>query len=699
MPELTEPQLPIGKIVCIGDNPTPVAVKEYDRESGKIVTQHTSPGGFNILTKVYPSTIRLIAALLASFVLLIAARPASAQINGSPMPFVKPQFFTNNGQPAANYLICTYSAGTNNPIRTYTTSSLSVPNTNPLVLDTAGRAAIFWPNVAIKVALLTEKSTTTDCLTGSMVIVWIQDNIDASQGVTSLRGPNGASLVGYRYSPAATTRTVQSRLQDFVTVEDFAADKTGVTDATGPISTAISAVSANGGTVYVPSGTYRISSGTIAIPSNVCVTGSGSGTVFNGVGAFPTITILNATNACLQNVAVKSVNDGISIQSTSSFTLQPALTNINVLTIGDGFVGIHVSGTGCASGNCVFWPQFNNVNVNGGVGAPSVGTRIGYKFEGANNGTINPVISGGSVRNVEIGIYGANYNNLNISGTEFDGICNGSCNTTGSGIVFDLLGTQAQTAKIDARIETGETDILWNMTSGSFFNTINVNLEGGGGVAARGIDAGTLNCIFGTDGDVTDPTVVHDYCYRAQNPGSMLFQSGAVVKLPTPANGLLAVGGNGATNAQTGGGGLNATATFTANNSNWGYAAAFLADSSGRAAYFASQDFNGSTTGTSLIVNIPPGTAGIPALIPAGNGGAVGPAYISFGPDDASVTNTGIGLGGRTFAALGTPRNGVIIYCKDCKNVTDDSASPGAVCVNSGSGSLARRENGHWACN
>lgn len=52
-----------------------------------------------------------------------------------------------------------------------------------------------------------------------------------------------------------------------------------------------------------------------------------------------------------------------------------------------------------------------------------------------------------------------------------------------------------------------------------------------------------------------------------------------------------------------------------------------------------------------------------------------------------------------TFATLGSPVNGVEYYCSDCKNVIDDSAVAGAACASSGSGAIARRENGHWACN
>ena len=51
------------------------------------------------------------------------------------------------------------------------------------------------------------------------------------------------------------------------------------------------------------------------------------------------------------------------------------------------------------------------------------------------------------------------------------------------------------------------------------------------------------------------------------------------------------------------------------------------------------------------------------------------------------------------FASLPSSPNGYTLYCSNCKNVVNDSASPGATCVGSGSGAIARRENGHWACN
>lgn len=43
--------------------------------------------------------------------------------------------------------------------------------------------------------------------------------------------------------------------------------------------------------------------------------------------------------------------------------------------------------------------------------------------------------------------------------------------------------------------------------------------------------------------------------------------------------------------------------------------------------------------------------------------------------------------------------NGAMVYCSDCQNVVNNSATAGAVCAASGNGAVARRENGHWACN
>ena len=74
--------------------------------------------------------------------LLGLACAASAQTYA---PFLNPhqQFSDNNGKALSGGRLFTYAAGTLNPLTTYQDSGGSVPNTNPIVLDSAGYATIY----------------------------------------------------------------------------------------------------------------------------------------------------------------------------------------------------------------------------------------------------------------------------------------------------------------------------------------------------------------------------------------------------------------------------------------------------------------------------------------------------------------------------------------------------------------------------
>lgn len=66
----------------------------------------------------------------------------------------------------------TYEAGTTNPLATYSDQALTVPNTNPIVLDAAGQATIFVEDgVAYKLVLTDEND----------VQIWSVDNISVPQ--------------------------------------------------------------------------------------------------------------------------------------------------------------------------------------------------------------------------------------------------------------------------------------------------------------------------------------------------------------------------------------------------------------------------------------------------------------------------------------------------------------------------------------
>jgi len=98
---------------------------------------------------------------------------------GTMIPHVPPQFFDNDGVPAASCLLFTYTAGTTTKKATYTTSTISggseVANTNPIVLDSSGRTAgIFLTAAGHKFVLA--PSTDSDPPTSP---IWTRDNISS----------------------------------------------------------------------------------------------------------------------------------------------------------------------------------------------------------------------------------------------------------------------------------------------------------------------------------------------------------------------------------------------------------------------------------------------------------------------------------------------------------------------------------------
>ena len=118
-------------------------------------------------------------------------------LNLSPLGGAGWQFFDNNGVPLAGGLLYTYSAGTTSPLATYTTSSGVTPNTNPIVLDAAGRPAgeIWLSAVAYKLVLKTSAG----------VQLWSMDNITGlpsagSQAYATATAGQTVFTVGFTYS-------------------------------------------------------------------------------------------------------------------------------------------------------------------------------------------------------------------------------------------------------------------------------------------------------------------------------------------------------------------------------------------------------------------------------------------------------------------------------------------------------------------
>lgn len=108
-------------------------------------------------------------------------------------PWPRAQFFANNGTPAAGHRLFTYAAGTSTKLATHTSSTGLVNNTNPIVLDYRGEAAIWVPpNVAYKYVLA--PPGVDDPPTAP---IWSVDNLTSSQLVTLYGGVDTGSANVY----------------------------------------------------------------------------------------------------------------------------------------------------------------------------------------------------------------------------------------------------------------------------------------------------------------------------------------------------------------------------------------------------------------------------------------------------------------------------------------------------------------------
>jgi microcystin-dependent protein len=107
------------------------------------------------------------------------------------------QLFDDNGDPCGTCELYAYAAGTTTPQDTYQDSALSVANTNPIVLDAAGRATVYLSRALSYKFVLKDTTGAT---------LWTRDNIalpeiPAAEDVEPV--PPG-TIVGYGFTTAPT---------------------------------------------------------------------------------------------------------------------------------------------------------------------------------------------------------------------------------------------------------------------------------------------------------------------------------------------------------------------------------------------------------------------------------------------------------------------------------------------------------------
>ena len=152
-------------------------------------------------------------------------------VNLSPLAGAGSQFFDDSGNPLSGGLLYSYAAGTTTPATTYTSNTGSVANSNPIVLDSAGRpTSEIW---------LTNFNSYKFILQNSAYVqIWSMDNISAirSGGTQSYQTATAGQTVftGLSYTTGNNSMQVfVNGLKKVITLQYIETNSTTITFLSG----------------------------------------------------------------------------------------------------------------------------------------------------------------------------------------------------------------------------------------------------------------------------------------------------------------------------------------------------------------------------------------------------------------------------------------------------------------------------------
>ena len=260
------------------------------------------------------------------------------------------QFEDNNGNPLNGGLVYTYVAGTTTPKPTFTTAAGDIEQSNPIELDTSGRAVVFGTG-SYKFVVTDSLGNTIRTVDNVTVYSTLADAVDPL--FDSFSGDSSETEFTLSEDVGTDSKNIMVYVStpqlSYVTNGSFATDTdwtkgtgwtigTGVATATGAISTALSQTSPNtlsenkayrltytitrsaGG--IIPSigganGTERTASGTY---TEIIIAGSTQTIAFTG----------NAFTGTVDNVVINNIDTtGYEIQDPAAYTVNGTTLTFN----------------------------------------------------------------------------------------------------------------------------------------------------------------------------------------------------------------------------------------------------------------------------------------------------------------------------------------------------------------------------------
>ena len=279
------------------------------------------------------------------------------------------QVFTNLGIVGSGYKLYFFATGTSTPVTTYSDDGLTIPNTNPIVLDAAGRSDtdIWGADLSIyRMVLGSPTSTISTVLTSPIVDA---DPVDTSSGnsiinlspiPTAYWGMTAGTSTNYTLNPALVAIISYSNIQTFFADIHIACGANPTIDINNLGSVNLKKYNNQGSKVALIPGDLQtqrylfINDGTDIVVSN-----STPSLILSGSDNYVTLT----SNA----IDISSTVSNYYINATSPTTLNTINGGIEgqiiCITIGSNYVNVN----GNATGNIVLSGEVNATLYANGI--------------------------------------------------------------------------------------------------------------------------------------------------------------------------------------------------------------------------------------------------------------------------------------------------------------------------------------------